>query len=384
MMVLLPCGLHGTMVLMQHQDRKEAEVVMETAVVSQEELARLTGYSRLTISRALRGHEKVAPQTRAKIVRLAEQHRYRPNAAARAIRNSQTHQIGVLLCNSPSRPFDNPSSMEMLVGLNNRLAADGFVVVLVRIGDVVDTLHRDSRVFHEQSLDGMIVYGAMSDEVLVKIRDLIPTCLFVDTNVWEPTCCIQRDEFAAGQMAAQALVASGYRRLVWLGKPLEPNHLGNIHYSLLKRYEGAMSVIREAGVKLDLEYCSAHHGVDEPESWLDLLNQAKRIFSHRDVGLLAYNTSGASQWTHAGLELGLKVGHDFGISCCDSSYFTTLDWPGLSRALFDRFDMGIQAAEMMIRLLKHPEFQCVSRLVQPQWHSGKTIGRLDQTAQAGQ
>ncbi len=344
--------------------------------ITQAQLAEKVGVSQVSVSLAFKPQSKGLNQkTRARILEAAEKYGYRANAAARSMRNSQTHQIGLLLCNSSSRPFDNPSVMEMLVGMNNRLAADGYMVVLVRIGDVVSTLHQDSRVFHENTLDGMVVCGAMSDEILTRIRELVPTCLFVDSNIWESQYCIQRDEYTAGQMAAKALIQAGYQKLVWTGVPNQVNHLGNVHYSLAKRYEGVESVTREAGV--ELAHCDARHGVDEPQTWPDMLSKVKQTLSQPKVGVLAYNISCASQWTNAAMELGIRAGHDFGLSCCDSSYSTCLDWPGLSRTLFDRFDMGIQAAEMMIRILKHPEFQCVSRLITPHWHQGTTIGSAE-------
>ena len=176
-------------------------------------------------------------------------------------------------------------------------------------------------------------------------------------------------------MAARALIDAGYRRVIWTGHLEQISQLGDTHYSLAKRYEGVMSVLKDTGI--DLQMCGLHYGVDEPESWPRLLNEVKKILASPDVGVICYNTSIASQWSNAALELGLRVGHDFGLVCCDSSYTTCLDWPGLSRALFDRFDMGIQAAEMMLRVLKHPEFQCVSRLITPQWHQGKTIRTIE-------
>jgi Transcriptional regulators len=53
--------------------------------VSQRDLARLAGVSPMTVSLALRGHPSISPATRARIVKLAEQQRYRPDPALAAL-----------------------------------------------------------------------------------------------------------------------------------------------------------------------------------------------------------------------------------------------------------------------------------------------------------
>lgn len=352
---------------------------------SQKELARISGFSQFTVSRALAGHSHVAEATRSKILRLAARHGYRPSAAARAMRHGQTRQIGVVLRNDAERPFENPAAFEMVLGINNRLATEDYVVVLVRISDVTESLRSDSRVFQERALDGIIVSGAVPPDVTDRIRTLVPQCLFVDCNVWEPEHCIRRDELAAGQMAARALIAAGHRRLAWVGPVPEPGR----HYSVLQRHEGVETVAREAGIPLeyygvypsDISSEQAHQSVvRDVRRWWEAgaINCPRQSTSGGPgpvpgAGVITYNTNMAMRWLAATCEAGLLPCRDYGLVCCDSTYDMSCSFSTLSRVLFDRFAMGRQVAEMMLQTLQHPESRCVSHLFPVQWYPGGTL-----------
>ncbi|MHB1158529.1 MAG: LacI family DNA-binding transcriptional regulator [Phycisphaerales bacterium] len=351
---------------------------------SQKELARISGFSQFTVSRALAGHSHVAEATRSKILRLAARHGYRPSAAARAMRHGQTRQIGVVLRNDAERPFENPAAFEMVLGINNRLATEDYVVVLVRISDVTESLRSDSRVFQERALDGIIVSGTAPSDVTDRIRTLVPNCLFVDCNVWEPEHCVQRDETAAGQMAARAALAAGYRRLAWVGPVPKPG----VHYSVNQRHEGAQAVAREAGIPLE------HYGVypsdiTSEQAHQSVVRDVRRSLEGGAIpgagaincprrsetlpGVIVYNTNMAMRWLAASCEVGLLPCRDYGLVCCDSTYDMSCSFSTLSRVLFDRFAMGRQVAEMMLQMLQHPESKIASHLVPVQWYPGGTL-----------
>ena len=61
------------------------------------ELARLSGVSVGTVSRALNGYADVRPETRERIARLARELDYTPAAAARSLVTQRSHVIGVFL-----------------------------------------------------------------------------------------------------------------------------------------------------------------------------------------------------------------------------------------------------------------------------------------------
>ncbi len=95
------------------------------------ELARVSGVSVGTVSRALNGYTDVRPETRERIMRLAQELDYTPAAAARSLVTQRSHVIGVFLETGEGHPdIQHPFFHEVLGGLKQRVGAGGFDLLL--------------------------------------------------------------------------------------------------------------------------------------------------------------------------------------------------------------------------------------------------------------
>ena len=98
------------------------------------ELARLSGVSVGTVSRALNGYADVRPETRERIARLARELDYTPAAAARSLVTQRSHVIGVFLETGEGHPdLQHPFFHEVLGGLKQRVGARGLRPAAVRL-----------------------------------------------------------------------------------------------------------------------------------------------------------------------------------------------------------------------------------------------------------
>ena len=60
------------------------------------DVAEAAGVSHQTVSRLLRGFKGIRPETRARVETAIAELQYRPNPAARSLKNGRTHRIGAL------------------------------------------------------------------------------------------------------------------------------------------------------------------------------------------------------------------------------------------------------------------------------------------------
>ena len=74
----------------------------------------------------------------------------------------------------------------------------------------------------------------------------------------------------------------------------------------------------------------------------------------------------------AAASMGLMIGRDYGLVCCDETPEVDETWPGLCRVGNDRFEMGYQAADMMLDVLNSKSHQVASRRHKGQWVIGNT------------
>ena len=99
--------------------------------VTIKELARVSGVSVGTVSRALNGYADVRPETRERIMRLAHELDYTPAAAARSLVTQRSHVIGVFMETGEGHPdLQHPFFHEVLGGLKQRVGAGGFDLLL--------------------------------------------------------------------------------------------------------------------------------------------------------------------------------------------------------------------------------------------------------------
>lgn len=65
--------------------------------ITQKDLAKMAGVAESTVSRALNDKPGVSRETREEILKLAEEHDYRPNLMARGLAREKTHMLALLL-----------------------------------------------------------------------------------------------------------------------------------------------------------------------------------------------------------------------------------------------------------------------------------------------
>ena len=182
------------------------------------ELARLSGVSVGTVSRALNGYTDVRPETRARIVRLARELDYTPAAAARTLVTQRSHVIGVFLETGEGHPdLQHPFFLEVLVGLKDRIGAVGYDLLLFaseRPGNGYGDHSYLKRCRHH-NVDGAVLMGvdAEDEELRRLLRSELP-CVGVDVEL-AGTCTgyVMSDNSEGADLAVRHLYELGHRRI---------------------------------------------------------------------------------------------------------------------------------------------------------------------------
>ncbi len=327
------------------------------------EIAEAADVSVYTVSMVLNGKARqgrISTDRARQIEDIAARLNYRPHAAARAMRNRKTRQIGVLVPNNPGNRFTHPLAYETILGINEGLQGQGYVAALTRIDDVKSDLARNSRVFQEHMLDGMIVLDSMPPEVERRLEELIPTCMWCDSNVWRDVCCVRRDEAQAGRLAAEQALAMGYRDITFLGYRTE--HA--VHFSFTERRDAVRRTLAAAGIEL------IEVGEPTPED----IEARRRLIDRLapDHLIICNSIYQAHAMRSMGEEAGLIPGRDYGLISCDDMKQLDRLWPSLARVSFDRYEMGVAAAQLMFAALNQAPADCPSVLISSQWIAGST------------
>ncbi len=133
-------------------------MIPQKAVATLKDIARQTGYSVNTVSRALRDKEDVAHKTRERIRRVAAEMGYISNKPAASLRLGYTKTIAVILGD-----ISNPHFAVMMKEIEARAREYGYISVLLNTNEETARETDAIRAALNQNVDGIILCPARQD-----------------------------------------------------------------------------------------------------------------------------------------------------------------------------------------------------------------------------
>lgn len=215
------------------------------------DIAYLAGVSQPTVSRALRGSKSVSLETRQKIEAIARQINYTVDKNASSLRSQRSNTLALLFFEDPTPDESNinPFFLSMLGSITRHCAARG-LDLLISFQKLDDDWHKRYQESHRA--DGLILLG-YGDYTLyeTRLRQLVKSGTHfvrwgsVDEGTIGST--VGSDNFGAGRLAGEHLLARGRRTIAFLGQ-------ADSHYpEFQKRHAGLLRAIATAGLEQDPE-----------------------------------------------------------------------------------------------------------------------------------
>jgi DNA-binding LacI/PurR family transcriptional regulator len=181
------------------------------------DIAAHAGTSVRTVGRFLREPDKLAPATRDRVAAAIAELGYRPNAYANRVSRGEYDVVAAVITATSSRTFYY-WMRDMLCVASLALADAGKDLMVL----AVDAENEDRVVrqhLRQSKFDGALVFGPVSARIAAELDGCEIPCV---TASWDPLPAISRhaaivfDAAAASRAQAEALVAHGYRRLLYV------------------------------------------------------------------------------------------------------------------------------------------------------------------------
>ncbi len=217
--------------------------------VTLKDVAQRAGVSRSAVSRTFTEGASVSLKTRAKVERAAAELGYSPNALASSLTTGRTKLIGLV-----SNNFHNPLFLEVFDLFTRGLQERGLRPLLVNLSDETDPAN-SVRMLRQYSVDGVIVASStLPPSFAEAFRDAgVPVVHSFGRYTTSPHVhVVGIDNVACGRMAAEALVARGYRRVAFLGGPERATSTQDRALGFL----GALAT--HPGIEVSVSYASAY------------------------------------------------------------------------------------------------------------------------------
>ena len=209
--------------------------------ITLKDIARATGFSVNTVSRALRGKDDISPKTREKIEQARREMGYITNSLASSLRRGYSDTIAVILGD-----ISNPHFSIMMSDIELRARSFGYGAVLLTTNEDEELERNAIQAALNKNVDGIILCPCQkSDENIRYLQSVgVPFVLIGRRFDSVDTDYVICDDEQGGYLATKELIRSGHRRILMLqGAPYIS--------SARERLAGYIRAHEEAGLPVD-------------------------------------------------------------------------------------------------------------------------------------
>ena len=322
-------------------------------VSSIHDVARVAGVSTATVSRALRGLDRVSPDTRTRVLAAAQQLQYVASPSASSLKSGKTGVVGVVV------PFLTRWFFTHLMdGAEARLRQDGYHILLFNIGGRgTPRAHVFDQQLLAKRLDALLVLSADLDPPEVAMMRALQ--LPIVTVGLDLAGCdrVGIDDVAAADAAMTHLLDLGHERIAYIGgNPGDDVHIA----TAVQRWLGVERALRRRGLPIDPAYhvfgdWTVSGGMAQGGRLLDLPSPPTAILAASDEMAIGVLVEARRRGVGVPAELAVIGIDDHEMSITH----------GLTTIKQDVPEQGRAAAELLLTALAHGELRPRRQLMLP-------------------
>lgn len=311
----------------------------ETTMITIYDLAKKTGFSSTTVSKALNNYPDVSKKTRQAIIDTAAEMGYLPNAHAQSLSTKKSWTIGVMFSESNGVGMKHPFFSGVIESFRKRAEKEGYDLILAsRNLRKRGTSYLEH--FLHRGVDGIMVICSdpKDPQVQEMINSSIPIVVIDMSN--QDCSVVFSDNLSGGELAIDYLYSLGHTKIA---------HIAGDHtiYAGKIRIKGYMDAMEKRDLPVLDSYLvngglfSIQEGALAMEKLLNLADPPTAVFvagDHMAIG--AMETAKAR---------GYRIPEDLSIIGYDDIEMASYVTPKLTTIKQDTDQIGVRATELLMK-----------------------------------
>ncbi|MCC6803061.1 MAG: LacI family DNA-binding transcriptional regulator [Anaerolineae bacterium] len=307
-----------------------------------EDIAKLAGVSKSTVSRVINNQPNVRERTRQRVLDAIRAIDYRPNNAARALVTRQTRVLSLVVPIALAETFTDPYFPALIQGITLAANERNYAIMLwVGQSSEEEEERYCERILSNGLFDGVIMASAVDSDPL--LRRIVPSQyphVLVGPPQQDVQLCVDVDNRSAACEAVTHLVKLGFQRIGMVTGPLNTG-------SARDRFDGYRDALTNNGRAVDLALV-VNGNYDEISGFSGMNTLIERrvdaVFCGSDMIALGV--------MRALLKAGLRIPEDVAVVGFDDMPFAATTNPPLTTVHQPIDLLGRTAAQLLISLIE--------------------------------
>lgn len=305
--------------------------------VTLRDVARLSGVSVSTTSRALNDRMDVSEEVRARVLEAARQLNYTVNLQARVLKGAASKTLGLILYNTESLTFN----AVMTRGIYDIATPHGYSIIVCNSNAGAEMEMQAHQMLRQNKVDGVLINSVESGPTPLQylLDNQIPFVL-LNRRVPGITCDYVTVDYQQGEyLAARHLLELGHRHILCQLGP-------ETHAPTLERLAGYQRALTEFGVAFTPELVL--YNANAATSYQLTFDAMQRIHP-RPTAILAYNDETSIPVFKAISDLNLRIPTDVSVVGQNDLSFAPFLVPPLTSVAQAIHEMGKLGIEILLQ-----------------------------------
>jgi DNA-binding LacI/PurR family transcriptional regulator len=312
------------------------------------EVAKRAGVSVQTVSNHVNGrHQFMSEQTRQRVATAMRELGYHPNLTARGLRSAETRTLGFLVFDPHARFLADPLTDLVMAGVGDVAREQDYGLLIKSSKSPEDPDELLAPVL-ESRVDGAFLLLAgdpkLREEHVRRTGEVTARFVVFDEPVVAPNVMsVRAANREGGRDLTAHLIERGHRRIAFVGAA--------VPWAVVQeRLFGFEDALRAAGIEPDPELVKLEAGW-EPASGVPIIERLLQA-DDRPSAIVCASDLLALAALHTARRLGLEVPGDAAVGGFDDFVFSHFVHPSLTTVRIPAYDMGREAAGLLIAELR--------------------------------